>query len=396
MFSVITFASILLACSVAFSEQAPVELKYFSGRVSDVEYDLSNDSYVLRRNPDAKQFSYVYTSGVGAHRNEEPIKLQPGETYVLARGMEAHFTQHHGVGCTLTFTNGISELNGVLLPAGFSDSERQLLIQGNYAVGYHVYKKYAFVVNAEGDGYDLATRSKFHFGLPFHAPKEPPKIDPGVEKIQRDFLLAGVETYKKAVNESNVIRMESYVKEGVTNAVPFVWEMGGAGNLREEDRNYLIKRDPEAARLFAMLDASRRQDCCVAFCTKDEERERIVSVARVLEGKEWRFWTYFRDGVPEFVFLGDGQGASDNYYEYGEDGLFRNFCLVSKFQVNFHTVKDGVLQKSSDTHKAQEFVAKVAAIMNRYVELDTTGTLKPFVEKLKAQVEEAKARQEAK
>ena len=379
------FAVALFLSPAVWAGEPPIGIKYFSGRVSDVEYVSTNDCYVLRRNPAAKQFSYVYTSGV-----KEPIKLQPGETYVLARGKAARFTQHVGVSCTVTFTNGVSELNGDLLPAEFSDSERQLLVQGNYDVGYRDFKKYAFVVNAEGEGYDAETKTKFHFGLPFRAPKVPPRIDPGVEKIQRDFLTEGVETYQKAANEPNVLAMVNCVKDGVTNAVPFIWEMGGAGNLRKEDIKHLINRDPEAARLFAMLEATRRQDCCEAFCTKDGERMQIAAVARVSDGKDWYFWTYSRDGSPEFVFLGNGLGIADNYYEYGENGLFRNFCLVSKFGIDYHTIKDGVLQKSSDMQKAQEFISRVEELFYRYVELDTSGSFKPFVEKLKAQTEEAK------
>ena len=44
--------------------------------------------------------------------------------------------------------------------------------------------------------------------------------------------------------------------------------------------------------------------------------------------------------------------------------------------------------------KAQEFVSKVETMFHRYVELDTTGTLKPFVEKLKAQANDTHLRQE--
>lgn len=383
------FVAVLFLSPVVWAGQPPIGIKYFSGRVSDVEYDPSNDCYVLRRNPAAKQFSYVYTSGV-----KEPIKLQPGETYILVRGKAARFTQHAGgVSCTLTFTNGVAELNGVSLPVAFKDSARQLLIQGNYAVGYRVFEKYAFVVNAAGEAYDVTTRTKFHFGIPFHAPEVPPRIDRSVENIQQKYRDEGVEAYKTVLGEPIVQAMKDSVKEGVTNAVSFVRDMGGMGNLREKDKKYLIQLDPENARLFAKLEASRWRETYVVFCTREKESMRILAVART-SGNDWHFWTCFRDGVPEIVFLGDGQGTSDNYYEYGNDGLFRNFCIVSKPQTVFHTIKDGVLQKSSDMQKAQEFVSKVETMFHRYVELDTTGTLKPFVEKLKAQANDTHLRQE--
>ena len=51
---------------------------------------------------------------------------------------------------------------------------------------------------------------------------------------------------------------------------------------------------------------------------------------------------------------------------------------------SYHTIKDGVLQKSADMEKAQAFIAKVEGAFKRYVDLDTTGTLSAFMGNLKS------------
>lgn len=377
-----TVAIVLLFGSVAFAEVVPQSVMYFVDWIPKLDFDSTNDCYVARYNPTARMLAYVYREGSGS----EPQKIHPGGTCILARSERAFFTQHARVGCALTYTNGMSEVNGVVLPAEFRDSPRQLLISGKVVSKqkHDGFEKYAFVVNADGEGYDVATRTKFHFGLAFHAPeaKTPPKINPGIESIQRSFHEEGVETYKKAFKTLCVQIVDGTAKEGVTNAVTFLWETGGLGNLSEKDRAYLMQRDPDAARLLAKFEASRFKDACVAFYTRDKDAMRIIAVARIFAGKEWHFWTYLRSGVPEFVFLGDGRGTAENYYEYGEDGLFRNFCLVSKRGINYHTLKDGMLQQSSDMQKAREFISMVEEIFRRYVELDTSGILKAFVEKV--------------
>ena len=385
--------AILLVASAVFAGEIPQSVKHFADWIPQLEFDSTNDCYVAQYDPAARQPAYVYRGGASS----DPQKVHPGGTCFFARGEKVHFTQHAGVGCTLTYTNKMSELNGVRLPAEFRFASRQLLISGRVASKKtrDVFEKYAFVVNAAGEAYDVTTRTKFHFGIPFHAPENtsPPRIDRSVENIQRKYRDEGVEAYKTVLGEPIVQAMKDSVKEGVTNAVSFVRDMGGMGNLREKDKKYLIQLDPENARLFAKLEASRWRETYVVFCTREKESMRILAVART-SGNDWHFWTCFRDGVPEIVFLGDGQGTSDNYYEYGNDGLFRNFCIVSKPQTVFHTIKDGVLQKSSDMLKAQAFIVKVEEMFNRYVELDTTGKLKPFVEMLKAQANDTHLRQE--
>ena len=383
--------SVLLAVSAVFAEETPQSVKYFADWIPLLEFDSTNGCYVAQYDPDAYQHAYVHTSRV-----KDYIKVQPGERYSIVRSERARFTQHQGVGCTVTFTNGVSELNGVSLPSEFGESERQLLIQGNYEVGYRDYKKYAFVVNAEGEAYDVGTRKKFHFGIPFHAPKPPPRIDPDAEKIQDTFRKEGVDMYKRALAEPRVKAMKDALQEGGTNVVDFVVETGGVGNLSERERKYIIKRDPDAARLFAMLEANRSQDRYAVFCAKEDGLARIVAVGHLFKRSTMRFWTYSKKCTPEFVYLGDCQGTAVNYYEYGEDGLLLNFCVVSNDGVDYRTIKGGVLQKSSDLQKAHAFMSRVEEIFNRYVELDTTGTLKPFVEKLRTQGEEAKAQQEKK
>ena len=383
---------LLMSSSHVFADGTSHAVKHLSAWISDLRYDATNDCYVARYRPTAKMCARVYMgSGVDAQ------KVQPGECYVLKRGEGAMITQHAHAWCSLTYTNGVHELDGVPLMDEFKDSERQLLVQGRYATDLDAFKKYAFVVNAEGYAYEVSTYTKFHFGFPFHAPedKSPPSLSRGMENIQRKYREEGLEAYKTVLDEPLVQAMKDSVMGGMTNAVSFVRDMGGMGNLSEKDKTYLIQLDPENARLFAKLDATRWKDTYVGFCTIEKKSMRILAVARITEN-DWRFWTYVRDGVPEFVFLGDGQGTSDNYYEYGEDGLFRNFCLASKSGVNYHTIKDGVLQKSLDIQKAKEFVSKVEGIFYRYVELDTTGTLKSFVEKLKSQAGAANAKEKAK
>ncbi len=391
-----TVVTMLFAVSAVFAGETPQAVMHFANWIPQLEFDSTNDCYVARYDPSAHQHAYVHTS-----KSKEPLKIQPGEYYAITRGEKAHFTQYARVGCTLTYTNEIPELNGIALPGEFRGSSRLLLVDGRFASknARGVFCEYAFAVNADGEAFDVGTRKKFDFGLPFHASKDktPPRLSRSIENIQRKFREEGVEACETAANSPKVQAMNDSMNGNVTNAVAFVWDVGGAGNLSEADKKSLVQLDPEnAPGILGKMEASRRQDACVAFCTKEKDALRILAVARAVSGNEWRFWTYSRDGAPEFVFIGDGHGVSENYYEYGEDRLFRNFCLISKSHMDYRTLKDGALQRSSDAQKAHEFVSKVEEMFYRYVELDTTGTFKPFVEKLRSQAGDKKLQQEAK
>ena len=253
----------VLAISVAFAGERPESFtKYFSGWIPHLEFDSTNDCYIAQYNPAARQHAYVHTS-----KRKECQTIQPGEYYAVTRGERAHFTQHAGgVGWTLTYTNKVAELNGVLLPAEFKDSNRQLLIEGNRALRYRVFEKYAFVVNTQGDAYDVSTRMKFHFELPFHAPEVPPQIGRGLENIQQTFRKEGVDAYRKSVCDPSVRAMKDVAKEGVTNAVRFAEEIVGIN--AEEASKYLNEPKLDFAALIRKMEASRRRVNYVAFCTQ--------------------------------------------------------------------------------------------------------------------------------
>lgn len=386
-------AGLLLLSLHVFAEATPRVVKDFSAWISDLQYDATNDCYVACYRPTAKMCASVYMG-----RGLDAQKVQPGESYVLTRGKEATITQHAHAWCALTFTNGVHELDGVSLMAEFQDSERQLLVQGRYAVDRNVFEKYAFVVNANGEAYDVGTKTKFHFGFPFHAPedKTPPKLSRGMENIQRQFREEGVEAYRKALADPGVMSTRDVVKEGVTNAVSFVEEIVGMN--AEEARKCLRELNSDYAALIRKMESRKRRVDYVAFCTSTSGHARIVAVARVGEGLNCRMW-YYEDecGIPSLIYSQDCQRSTGSYYEYGDDGILRNLCLFKDgVNTSYHTIKDGVLQKSSDMQKAQEFISKVEEMFNRYVELDTTGTLKPFMEGLKLQAEETKSQQESK
>lgn len=385
-----TVATIVLAVSVVFSGETPEAVnKYFAGWIPQLDFDSTNDCYVAQYNSALCQQAYVHTS-----KSKEYLKIQPGEYYAVTRGERTLFTQHAGgVGWSLTFTNGVVELNGVTLPAEFKDSNRQLLIEGNRALRYRVFEKYVFVVNAEGEAYDVTTRTKFHFGFPFHAPEVPPKIEPGLESIQQTFCKEGVDEYKKAVSNPSAMAMTNLVKEGVTNAVPFVEEIVGLN--AEEARKCLRELNSDYAALIRKMESRKRQVDYVAFCTRENGSARIAAVARLGDGPKCRMWSYGRAETPRLIYSQDCRQSAGSYYEYNDNGLLRNLCLFKDGRItSYSTIRDGVLQKSSDMQKAQEFVSKVETMFHRYVELDTTGTLKPFVEKLKAQANDTHLRQE--
>lgn len=381
-----TVVTIVLSVSVAFSGETPEAVtKYFAGWIPQLEFDSTNDCFVAQYNPALCRQAYVHTS-----KSKEYHAIQPGEYYAVACGERAHFTQHAGgVGWTLTYTNKVAELNGVLLPAEFKDSNRQLLIEGNRALRYRVFEKYAFIVNAEGEAYDVSTRAKFHFGLPFHAPEVLPKIERGLENIQQAFRTEGVEVHKKALSAPDVMAMMNVVKEGVTNVVPFVEEIVGLN--AEEARKCLRESNSDYAALIRKMESRKRQVDYVAFCTRENGSARIAAVARLGDGPKCRMWSYEGRGqVPTLIYSWTCQGRVGSYYEYSDNGLLRNLCLFKDGRItSYSTICDGVLQKSPDMQKAQEFVSTVEEMFNRYVELDTTGKLKPFVEKLKAQARAA-------
>lgn len=380
----------VLAISVAFAGERPESFtKYFSGWIPHLEFDSTNDCYIAQYDPAARQHAYVHTS-----KRKEYQTIQPGEYYAVTRGERAHFTQHAGgVGWTLTYTNKVAELNGVLLPAEFKDSNRQLLIEGNRALRYRVFEKYAFIVNAEGEAYDVSTRAKFHFELPFHAPEVPPQIERGLENIQQTFCKEGVEVHKKALSAPDVMAMMNVVKEGVTNVVPFVEEIVGLN--AEEARKCLRESNSDYAALIRKMESRKRQVDYVAFCTRENGSARIAAVARLGDGPKCRMWSYGRAETPRLIYSQDCRQSAGSYYEYNDNGLLRNLCLFKDGRItSYSTIRDGVLQKSSDMLKAQAFIVKVEEMFNRYVELDTTGKLKPFVEMLKAQANDTHLRQE--
>lgn len=374
---------ILLAVSAVFAEEPPQSInKYFAGWISQLEFDSTNDCYIAQYASSACQHAYVHTS-----KSKEYRKIQPGERYVVTRGERVLFTQHvGGVGWVLTFTNGVAELNGVSLPVEFKDSSRQLLIEGNRAVRYQVFEDYAFVVNADGEAYDVSARTKFHFGLPFHAPevKTAPKLNRSIENIQRLFCKEAVEFYKAALDNPTAQAMKGVVKEGATNAVVATVQVGGAYTISEGARNRLLELDLKSAQqMLRRVEESKGQYVCVLFCARETRDARIVAVARVGDGLKCRMWWYEGvSGNPSLIYSRDCQKSTGGYYEYGDAGDLRNLCLFKDgVNTSYHTIKDGVLQKSSDMEKAQAFISKVEEMFARYVELDTTGTLKAFVEK---------------
>ena len=386
--------AILLVASAVFAGEIPQSVKYFADWIPQLEFDSTNDCYVAQYDPAARQPAYVYRGGASS----DPQKVHPGGTCFFARGEKVHFTQHAGVGCTLTYTNKMSELNGVRLPAEFRFASRQLLISGRVASKKtrDVFEKYAFVVNAAGEAYDVTTRTKFHFGIPFHAPENtsPPRIDRSVENIQQTFCKEGVEVHKKALSAPDVMAMMNVVKEGVTNVVPFVEEIVGLN--AEEARKCLRESNSDYAALIRKMESRKRQVDYVAFCTREDGSARIAAVARLGDGPKCRMWSYEGRGqVPTLIYSWTCQGRVGSYYEYSDNGLLRNLCLFKDGRItSYSTIRDGVLQKSSDMLKAQAFIVKVEEMFNRYVELDTTGKLKPFVEMLKAQANDTHLRQE--
>lgn len=385
--------AILLVASAVFAGEIPQSVKYFADWIPQLEFDSTNDCYVAQYDPAARQPAYVYRGGASS----DPQKVHPGGTCFFARGEKVHFTQHAGVGCTLTYTNKMSELNGVRLPAEFRFASRQLLISGRVASkkARDVFEKYAFVVNAAGEAYDVTTRTKFHFGIPFHAPENtsPPRIDRSVENIQQTFCNEGVEVHKKALSAPDVMAMMNVVKEGVTNVVPFVEEIVGLN--AEEARKCLRELNSDYAALIRKMESRKRRVDYVAFCTRENGSARIVAVARLGDGPKCRMWSYERGETPRLIYSQDCRQSAGSYYEYNDNGQLRNFCLFKDGRItSYSTIRDGVLQKSPDMQKAQEFVSTVEEMFNRYVELDTTGKLKPFVEMLKAQANDTHLRQE--
>lgn len=372
--------ALMVVFSAVFAEATPQVVKDFTAWISDVEYDSTNDCYVVRYRPTAKSYASVYEG-----RSRESQKIQPGESYVLALGKEVTLTQHAHAWCRVTFTNGVSNLNGVALPAEFKNAGRQLLIQGSYAVDREVFKTYLFIVNAEGAAYDVSSSTKFHFGLPFHAPgvKTNSKLDRSMENIQRLFFKEGIQFYKAAQDNPTVRAMKDVVKEGMTNAVAATVQVGGAYIINEGARTRLLELDSKYAQLLRKVEESKMQYACVVFCTRENNDVRIVAVARVADGPKCRMWWYEDiSGNPSLIYSRDCQKSTGNYYEYGNGGTLRSLCL-SKNEVNtsHYAIKDGVLQKSSDMEKAQAFISKVGEMFARYVEFDTTGALKAFVEK---------------
>lgn len=364
------------------ADYVPAFMKYFSSGISDITYDSTNDCYCLRRRPTSKSCAYVY---VGMSR--EPQTLEPGGVYVLARGVEATFTQHARVGYAVTFTNDLTHLDGVCLPEEFKDSNSQLLVRGSYAVSRNSFEEYAFVVNSDGLAYDVAARCSFNFGMPFHVEGDMSmtKLDGSMANIQRWFREEGVEVYNRALNELRARLNNGMIKEGGTQAFLFIWEKGGVGRISENDRANLIRNDPDADKLFRKLDANRRRETCVVFCTNCNNRLRISAVARIGVGPQCRLWTYEGKETPLFIYSNDCRKFANGYYEYGDDGLLRNVCICKNRKISeYRTVTNGVLQKLSDQHKAQAFISVVEEIFRKYVELDTTGTLLAFAEKLKS------------
>ena len=377
---IVVAVSLVLASSSVFAEQIRPSAKHFSSWITEVKYDSTNDCYILRYNPTIKSSVRVYTKGP----RYEPQKVQPGETYALARGIRANFTHLARVGCAVTFTNGVTELRGVALPGEIRDSQRQLLVDGIYSEHLDVIERYAFAVNAEGMAYDVMARERFHFGFPFHTPedKTPPKLDRSMENSQRRFFEEGVNSYKMMLNEPDVRAMRDVVKEGVTNAVAVTVQTGGNDAVGEDVRKRLLESDPKFAQLFRLAEESKRQYVYVVFCTRENGDMRIAAVAKICQNKECHFWCYSSNNVPALVYLRNGRGNVENYCEYEDAGCFRNFCLYQEKRIaSYWTIIDGVLQKSPDMQKAQTFITKVEEMFRRYVDLDTTGTLKEFVDK---------------
>ena len=204
-----------------------------------------------------------------------------------------------------------------------------------------------------------------------------------MENIQRLFFKEGIQFYKAAQDNPTVRAMKDVVKEGMTNAVAATVQVGGAYIINEGARTRLLELDSKYAQLLRKVEESKMQYACVVFCTRENNDVRIVAVARVADGPKCRMWWYEDiSGNPSLIYSRDCQKSTGNYYEYGNGGTLRSLCL-SKNEVNtsHYAIKDGVLQKSSDMEKAQAFISKVGEMFARYVELDTTGALKAFVEK---------------
>ena len=392
---IMTVATIVLAVSVVFSGETPEAVnKYFAGWIPQLDFDSTNDCYVACYRPTAKMYASVY---IGTSLDAQ--KIQPGESFFLNRGKKSTITHPAPSWCSLAFTNGVCELDGVPLTAEFKDSARQLLVQGRYEVARDVFEKYSFIVNAEGEAYDVGTKTKFHFGFPFHAPedKTPPKLNRSMENLQRSYFEEGVNSCRAVLDRPAVRVMEDVVKEDETKAVAVTVRTGGMDAISEDVRKRLLGSDPKYARLFRLAEENKKQYAYVVFCTSENGDMRIAAVAKMFQNNECHFWCYSSNNVPAFVYLINGRGTVENFCEYGDDRCFRNFCVYQEKKIaSYWTIIDGVLQKSSDMQKAQEFISKVEEMFNRYVELDTTGTLKPFVERLKSQAEEAKTHQEAK
>ena len=381
---IVVAVSLVLGSSSISAEQIRPAVRHFAAWITDVEYDSTNDCYVLRYNPTMKPSVRVYTKGP----QYDPLKLQPGETYALARGIRANFTHLARVGCAVTFTNGVAELRGVALPDEIRNSQRQLLVDGSYSEHRDVFERYAFAVNAEGQAYDVMARERFNFGFPFHAPedKTPPKLDKSMENIQQSFFEEGVDSYKTVLNEPVVRAMREAVKEGVTNAVAVTVQRGGVDAISEDVRERLLESDPKHARLLRIVEESKRQYVYVVFCTRESGDMRVSAVARVGDGAKCRMWSYENGcGIPSLIYSRDCQKSTGSYYEYGDGRLLRNLSLFKDgMMTSYHTIKDGVLQKSADMEKAQAFIAKVEGAFKRYVDLDTTGTLSAFMGNLKS------------
>lgn len=370
----------LLTCLVGIAVSAdalPWGMKYFANGITEVEYDLTNDCIVVRYNPAAKMFTYVSTKSP-----LDDTKLQPGEKFAISRGVRARFSQRVGAGCTVAFTNGVSDIDGVSLPTRFKGAEWQLLIDGVIVSGRDrtERERYRFVVNADGEAYDVMERREFHFGIPFHAPedKSPPKPNKSIVNMQDSLRKEGLAVYRRAWDEPAVKVIADSVKEGVTIAVPFVWKTGGVGNVCEKDIGHFLENDPEFARLYGSLEANRKQHNCVAFCTREHGLVRLTAVTRISDGTRCRLWCYEKAEGLTFVYDYDRRKAYTGCYQFGNDGLLRNFYLAQQDMVDFWTVEDGELQQSAELKYAQTFKDMVEDLFKRYAALDTTGTLKTF------------------
>lgn len=359
------------------AEWTPWGMKYLTSVITDAEYDSTNDYFDVRYNPAAKMFTYVSTKSP-----VDAIKLHPGERFSIARGVRANFTQRQRAGVSLTFTNGMSTVNGVELPARFKGAEWQLVVEGLIVsrADRDKFERYAYVVNQDGCAYDVMEQHEFHFGIPFHAPKDksPPKPNKSIVNMQDSLRKEGLAVYRRAWDEPAVKVIADSVKEGVTIAVPFVWKTGGVGNVCEKDIGHFLENDPEFARLYGSLEANRKQHNCVAFCTREHGLVRLTAVTRISDGTRCRLWCYEKAEGLTFVYDYDRRKAYTGCYQFGNDGLLRNFYLAQQDMVDFWTVEDGELQQSAELKYAQTFKDMVEDLFKRYAALDTTGTLKTF------------------